>query len=57
MYDEKGNFWIKVDGIYKGTPTTCTSIWKEGDLFNEWFPSVTWSKMLFKEVRAATMRT
>ena len=23
-YDEEGHFWIKIDGIFKGTPTTCT---------------------------------
>ena len=25
------------------------SIWKEGDLFHEWFPSVSWSEMIAKE--------
>ena len=57
MYDDKGHFWIKVDGIFKGTPTTCTSIWKEGDLFDQWFPSVTWSKMLKKESDAEIVFT
>jgi hypothetical protein len=27
-YDEKGNLWIKVDGIFRGTPTSCASVWK-----------------------------
>ncbi|GMH89436.1 hypothetical protein TrVE_jg13090 [Triparma verrucosa] len=48
-YDEKGNFWIKVDGIFYGNPTTCASIWKEGDLFKEWFPFVSHSEFFYKE--------
>jgi hypothetical protein len=27
-YDDKGNLWIKVDGIFRGTPTSCASVWK-----------------------------
>ncbi|GMI06561.1 hypothetical protein TrLO_g4085 [Triparma laevis f. longispina] len=56
-YDEKGNFWIKVDGIFKGSPTTCASIWKEGDLFKEWFPFVSHSKFFYKESDAEIVFT
>jgi len=48
-YDEKGNLWIKVDGNFQGTPASCASVWKEGDLFKHWFPFVSYSKFFYKE--------
>ncbi|GMI47090.1 hypothetical protein TrCOL_g7156 [Triparma columacea] len=48
-YDEKGNLWIKVDGIFRGTPTSCASVWKEGDLFKCWFPFCSYSDIFHKE--------
>jgi hypothetical protein len=48
-YDEKKNFWIKVDGKLEISGSACASIWKEGDLYHKWFPQCGWSKIFYQE--------
>jgi hypothetical protein len=49
---EDGKFWIKVDGVLDLAATQVASVWKEGDLYHEWFPMCSWSKIFHQPSEA-----
>jgi len=45
-YAEDGSLWIKVDGPVKCKPESCAAIWREGNLYKNWFPHSQYSTIL-----------
>jgi len=41
--DKRGDIWVKVDGFVVGDAAHCLAVWREGDLYQDWFPSVDFS--------------